>query len=121
MRRTSRWARIPLSDDAISGASMSRSNRRVMVPGASLVCSVLNSRCPVCEASSAIFAVSWSRISPTSTTLGSWRRNDRSPEAKVRPARGLIWTWLIPGRRNSIGSSIVTMFLVDDLTQFSAA
>ena len=58
----------------------------------------------------AMVAVSLSRISPTSMMSGSWRRNERSAEAKLRPALRLTWTWLIPLRRYSTGSSTVTMF-----------
>ncbi len=54
--------------------------------GASLVCSVEKTRCPVSEAWTAISAVSRSRISPIRTTSGSCRRIARSPRAKVRPA-----------------------------------
>ena len=42
-------------------------------PGASLVCSVENTRWPVSAAWMAISAVSWSRISPTMITSGSCR------------------------------------------------
>ena len=43
-RRTSRCATMPRSDEAIRKGWMPRSNRRVMVAVASLVCSVLRSR-----------------------------------------------------------------------------
>src|SRR3989442_8629831 len=66
-------------------------------------------------------AVSWSRISPTRTMFGSWRRIDRSPAAKVTPARVLIWTWLIPSSWYSIGSSTVMMFFTGDLIQLRDA
>ena len=59
----------------------------------------------------AISAVSKSRISPTRMMLGSCRRNDRSAAAKLRPIESFIWTWLIPGRLNSTGSSAVMMFV----------
>ena len=55
----------------------------------------------------AICAVSWSRISPISTTSGSDRRMDRSALAKVSPAFGLTCTWLMPAIRYSTGSSTV--------------
>ena len=72
--RTSRWARIA-SSVAVSrngGTPMSRS--RVTVLGASLVCSVLKTMCPVSDACTAISAVSRSRISPTRILSGSCRR-----------------------------------------------
>ena len=62
---------------------------RVIAPGASLVCSVEKTRCPVSAAWMAISAVSRSRISPTMITSGSWRTMWRSPLAKVSPIFGL--------------------------------
>ena len=44
---------------------------RVTASGASLVCSVEKTTCPVSDASTAICAVSWSRISPTRIMSGS--------------------------------------------------
>jgi len=55
-----------------------------MAPAASFVWIVESTRWPVSEAWIAISDVSRSRISPTMMTSGSWRRNERSPEAKVR-------------------------------------
>ena len=46
------------------------SRRRVMAPGASLVCRVERTRCPVKADSMAMSAVSLSRISPMSRTSG---------------------------------------------------
>src|SRR5262245_63885491 len=57
---------------------------RLIVLGASLVCSVDSTRCPVSAALTAISAVSKSRISPTRMMLGSCRRNDRRAAAKFR-------------------------------------
>jgi len=48
------------------------------------------------DACMAMDAVSGSRISPTMTMSGSWRRMVRSPLAKLRPTRSLICTWLTP-------------------------
>ena len=81
-----------------------------MAPGASFVCSVESTRCPVSAASIAIRAVSPSRISPTMTTSGSARRIERSPVAKSSPALRFRVIWLIPAIRYSTGSSIVMMF-----------
>src|SRR3989304_3585663 len=55
---------------------MFMSIRRLMVLMALLVCRVESTRCPVMAARTAISAVSSSRISPTSTISGSWRRAD---------------------------------------------
>jgi len=100
----------PRSALAILYGSMPMSTRRVIALAASLVCSVESTRWPVSEACSAIWAVSWSRISPMSTTSGSWRRIDRSAEAKVRPAFSCTWTCtMFSPSRYSTGSSTVTM------------
>ena len=56
----------------------------------------------------AICAVSASRISPTRITSGSWRRMARSPAAKVKPWRTLVWPWVMSGNSTSMGSSSVT-------------
>ena len=58
---------------------------RVIAPGASLVCSVEKTMCPVSDALIAISAVSRSRISPTITMFGACRSMARSAEAKVMP------------------------------------
>ena len=59
--------------------------RRVMVPGASLVCSVESTRWPVSAALMAISAVSKSRISPTRMMFGSCRRKDAQRGGEVQP------------------------------------
>ena len=64
------------------------------------------------EASIEMFAVSKSRISPTSTTSGSERRIERSAVAKVSPARLFTCTWLMPPMRYSTGSSTVMTLIV---------
>src|SRR5438094_1446284 len=87
---------------------------RVMADGASLVCRVERTRCPVIAARMAISAVSWSRISPTRTTSGSWRSMARRALAKVSPVSGLIWVWLIPSMSLSTGSSTVIRLIVED-------
>ena len=61
------------------------SSRRVIAVGASFVCSVERTRWPVSAASTAIVAVSESRISPTMITSGSARIIERRPVANVRP------------------------------------
>jgi len=80
---------------------------RVTAPIAVFVCSVDSTRCPVREACTAISAVSRSRISPTMTTSGSWRRIARRPRAKVMSTFGLTCVWPTPGSMYSIGSSMV--------------
>src|SRR5436190_1764641 len=82
--RTSRWASTPSSEDVQTLASTPRSLSRVMAPRASLVCSVLTTRCPVWAARKASSAVSGSRISPSMMTSGSWRRNARVENADDR-------------------------------------
>ena len=95
--------------------------RRVIADGASLVCSVERTRWPVSAASTAICAVSRSRISPTMMTSGSARIIARRPLAKVRPAWSLTCTWVIPSIWRSTGSSMVMMFFSGVLTSLSAA
>ena len=64
----------------------------------------------------AISAVARSRISPTMMTLGSWRRIECRPSAKVKPILGWTLHWLMPGSFISTGSSRVTMFRVGELS-----
>ena len=82
-----------------------------MVSVALMVCRVENTRCPVSAAVNAADTVSWSRISPTRMTSGSWRSTTRMAEPKVSvsnptsrwsmSARSSVW-------RYSTGSSMVT-------------
>jgi hypothetical protein len=72
------------------------SMRRVIPPAASLVWTVENTRWPVSDAVIATSAVSRSRISPTMMTSGSWRRNERSPDANVRSILELTWVCEMP-------------------------
>ncbi len=90
--------------------------RRIGVAAALLVWRVERTRWPVRAASTEINAVSLSRISPTSTMSGSERRMARSAEAKVNPARGLSWIWLMPFKGSSTGSSTVMMFFSGELS-----
>jgi hypothetical protein len=83
------------------------SSSRVMLSGAELVCSVDITRWPVSEASTAMRAVSSSRISPIMITSGSARRKVRMAAAKVQPMRGFICTWRSPSCTISTGSSAV--------------
>ena len=94
---------------------MPMSARRITAEGASLVCSVDSTRWPVSDASTAICAVSRSRISPTMMMSGSWRRNERRAVAKVRPAFLLICTCETPASWYSTGSSTVMMFFSTEL------
>ncbi len=86
---------------------MPMSRRRVIVLGASLVCSVLNTMWPVSEACTAISAVSRSRISPTRILSGSCRRMARRHWANVLPIAASIGTWTMPSMSYSTGSSVV--------------
>ena len=83
-----------------------------MEEGASLVCSVVNTRWPVRDACTAILAVSRSRVSPMSTMSGSCRRKLRRAAAKVRPTAGLTCTCTRPSMSYSTGSSAVRIFSV---------
>ena len=120
MRRTSRWATIMCTEVATRKGSMPMFIRRVIVDGASLVCSVESTRWPVMAALIAISAVSKSRISPTRMMFGSCRRKERSAAAKLRPICSFICTWLMPGRLNSTGSSAVMMLTSGVLMRCSA-
>ena len=117
----SRCAMMPRSAVAILYASMPMSTRRVTALGASLVCRVESTRWPVSDACTAIWAVSWSRTSPTSTTSGSCRRIERRAEAKVSPAFSFTCTCtMFSPSRYSTGSSTVTMFTPSLCTMRSA-
>ena len=93
---------------------------RVIVLGASFVCSVLNTVCPVSEAWTAISAVSRSRISPTRILSGSCRRMDRRQAANVLPMSASIGIWMIPSMSYSTGSSVVISLSSMLLSSFSA-
>ncbi len=67
-----------------------------MALGASLVCRVEKTRCPVNAERIAMSAVSRSRTSPTMMTSGSWRTMCRRPAANVSPICGFTWIWLMP-------------------------
>ncbi len=92
-------------------ASMPISRNRVIAPAASLVCTVLRTRCPVNAAWTPMFAVSPSLISPTIITSGSCLRTARRPLAKVMPAFLLNCTCLTFSIRYSTGSSKVTILI----------
>ena len=86
IRRTKRWPITVLRVDANKNGSMPISRRRGKIPAAELVCKVENTKWPVRAACTAKFAVSVSRISPTITTSGSWRKILLRPEANDNPA-----------------------------------
>ena len=67
-----------------------------------------------------IWAVSWSRISPTSTMSGSWRSAERSTRANDRSILSFTCTWLMPFRRYSTGSSTVMSFFSTEFSSDSA-
>ena len=89
------------------------SRRRVTVLGASLVCSVLNTMCPVSDACTAISAVSRSRISPTRILSGSCRRIERRHWANVLPMSGSMGICTMPSISYSTGSSVVISLSLD--------
>ena len=66
-------------------------------------------------------AVSRSRISPTISTSGSWRRNERNACANVSPICGFTGTWFTPGSMYSTGSSTVRILRSVMLSSVSAA
>ena len=113
--RASRCARTADTADPTRNGSTPISLRRVSAPGASFVCSVESTKCPVSADSIAIFAVSASLISPTMITSGSERKIERSADANVMSAFTLICTWLIPWSRYSTGSSTVMMLISERL------
>ena len=45
--------------------------------------------------------------------FGSWRKIERSADAKVKPISELTWTWLTPSISISTGSSTVIIFVSD--------
>ncbi len=100
---------------------MPMSIRRPSALGASRVCSVESTRWPVSAASTAMCAVSRSRISPTMITSGSARSIERSPTSKVTPALGAICICLMPAMRFSTGSSIVRIQRSPSLSACRAA
>ncbi len=96
-----------------------KSMMRLIVSGASTVCSVENTRWPVSAAERAVCTVSVSRISPTRITSGSWRSTRRSAWPKLfvsRPTSRWLSTERLSECTNSIGSSIVMMcFAISEL------
>src|SRR5688572_4474500 len=82
--RTNRCAINARVDDATRKGFTPMSIKRVTALGASLVCNVENTRCPVSEALIAIVAVSMSRISPSMITLGACRKIERKAAEKLR-------------------------------------
>ena len=105
-------AHQPLGQDAstvavIKNVGTPMSCNRVIVLGASFVCSVLNTMCPVSDACTAISAVSRSRISPTRILSGSCRKMLRRHWANVLPISASIGIWMMPSMSYSTGSSVV--------------
>ena len=96
------------------------SRKRETVLGASLVCSVLKTMCPVSDACTAISAVSKSRISPTRILSGSCRKIERRHCAKVLPMPGSMGICTMPSISYSTGSSVVISFSVISFNSLSA-
>ena len=102
---------IPRSTRA-SSSTLSGTTSRSIVWAALLVCSVEKTRCPVSAAVSTVDIVSRSRISPTMMTSGSCRIALRSASRKLGvsvPISRCEIAATLSMKRNSIGSSIVTM------------
>ena len=83
---------MQLIDVARMLRSICMSVSRWIADAAVWACRVVSTRWPVIAARNAIWAVSSSRISPTSRTSGSERSTVRRPFANVSPARGLTST-----------------------------
>ncbi len=56
-----------------------------------------------------MWAVSWSRISPSMMMSGSCRSRALRALAKVMPIFSWVWVWVMPSRWYSMGSSTVEM------------
>src|SRR3989344_61652 len=107
---TNRWAMTIFSAGAMLEGWVSKSTNLGIVPAASLVCNVDNTKWPVRAACKAILAVSASLISPTKITSGSWRTMLLKPSEKVYPLSAITsvlpatvcdfsgdtWVWEIP-------------------------
>ena len=119
--RARRWATTQSSAEATRNGSIPISISRVIAEGASLVCSVESTRWPVSADSTAIRAVSASRISPTMITSGSARTIERSPAANVRPCFAATCSCVRPSISYSTGSSTVMMFFSGVFSICSAA
>ena len=94
----SRCAMIAMTELATRNGWTPISTRRVIALGASFVCSVLKTKCPVREAWIAVSAVSTSRISPTSRMFGFCRSMARMIRAKVIPILAFTSHWFTPGQ-----------------------
>ena len=112
---------MAMTDEAMRNDSIPMSKKRCSADTASLPCRDESTKCPVRADCTAMRAVSTSRISPTRITSGSWRRIDFNPVANVRPACSLVWIWLILGKTNSTGSSIVMTLRARSLTSLRVA
>ena len=78
------------------------------------VCRLASVKCPVSARDSTVWIVSASRISPTSTTSGLWRKTPRSArenEGVSRPTSRCSTRLSLSACTNSTGSSIVMMCL----------
>ena len=98
---------IPVNADASKYLSTSISSNLSIVFNELLVWIVDNTKCPVIEALTAIWAVSESLISPIIITLGSCLKILLRTVAKSSPISLLTWTWLTPLISISTGSSTV--------------
>src|SRR3989338_1155739 len=90
--RTNLWLITASTVAAIRYGLMPISIKRVTVVGASFVCNVLKTKCPVNEDCIAILAVSSSLISPTRMMSGSCLKIDLRQFAKFTPIDEFICT-----------------------------
>jgi hypothetical protein len=90
---------------------MPMSSRRGTAPAALLVCSVLKTRWPVSAARMASWAVSWSRISPTSRMSGILAQDGAQALGEGEALALWICAWLMTGSSYSTGSSSVMIFV----------
>ncbi len=118
--RTNRCANTASTVAVSKNGGTPMSRIRVTVEGASLVCKVLNTMCPVNDACTAISAVSKSRISPTKMMSGSWRRIDRKHWANVLPMDGSMGICTMPSMSYSTGSSVVISLSSIEFSSFKA-
>ena len=109
------------TDDATRNGSMPMSINRVNALGASFVCRVEKHQMAGQRRADGDFRRLRSRISPTITTFGSWRKMWRKPIAKVSPMSERTAIWLMPFNSYSTGSSIVMMRFVTELMELKNA
>ena len=89
---------IAITELAIRNGATPISASRVMALGASFVCSVLKTKCPVREACTAISAVSLSRISPTKNNVRCLPQHGPDDAGEIEPDPVLDLHLVDPGQ-----------------------